>query len=162
MGYRLYRQQVVGGTLEEVFAFFKDPRNLEELTPPWLGFRILGATDGEVQAGTRIRYRLRVHGIPMGWESVIAVYEEGTRFADKMLRGPYRHWYHEHRFRPVPGGVEIIDEVDYDLPLGPLGHLVHAMFVGRELDRIFAWRRQAMARRFPAAHAALQPEVVTA
>jgi hypothetical protein len=25
---------------EEVFTFYSDPRNLERLTPPWLGFRI--------------------------------------------------------------------------------------------------------------------------
>lgn len=162
MGYRLYRQQVVGGTLEEVFAFFKNPRNLEQLTPPWLGFQILGATDDAVRLGTRIRYRLRVNGIPMGWESVIAEYEEGAMFADKMLRGPYQRWYHEHRFRQVPGGVEVIDVVDYALPLGPLGRLVHGLVVRRQLNRIFAWRQEAMARRFPQPHTSLRLMAVTA
>lgn len=162
MSYRLYRTQVVGGTIEEVFAFFKDPRNLETITPPWMGFHILGSTHEEVQLGTRIRYRLRVNGIPMGWESLIAEYEEGELFADQMLRGPYRRWYHQHRFREVEGGVEILDQVDYELPLGPLGRLAHWLLVRRQLDAIFSHRQQAMAERFPLPRANPMPEVVAA
>lgn len=162
MEFRLERTQTVGGTLAEVFAFFKDHRNLEAITPPWMGFRILGATDEEVGPGTRIRYRIRVNGIPMGWESLIAEYREGQMFADEMLTGPYRRWYHQHRFREVEGGIEITDQVDYELPLGALGRLAHWLFVRRQLDAIFAHRQAAMARRFPLPQAHHQPEAVSA
>ena len=162
MSYQLRRTQVVGGTIEEVFAFFKDHRNLEAITPPWMGFRILGSTHEEVQLGTRIRYRLRVNGLPMGWESLIAEYEEGTMFADQMLKGPYRRWYHRHQFRQVDGGVEIVDQVDYELPLGPLGRLAHWLVVRRQLDAIFAHRQHAMAERFPLLQANPEPEAVPA
>jgi ligand-binding SRPBCC domain-containing protein len=160
MSYRLHRRQIVGGTVPEVFAFFKDPHNLEAITPPWLGFRILEATDREVRTGTRIRYRLRLHGIPLSWESRIAEYAEGRMFADEQVTGPYRRWYHRHLFEEVPGGVGIEDIVDYQLPFGPLGRLAHALAVRRQLRRIFAFREQRIAQLFPYQQAPSGQEVI--
>jgi hypothetical protein len=148
MRYRLQRRQVVGGTLPEVFAFFRDPYNLEAITPPWLGFRVLETTDGAVRIGTRIRYRLRLHGVPLRWESRIAEYVEGERFADEQVKGPYRRWYHQHVFHPVDAGVAIEDVVDYELPFGFFGRLAHAIAVRRQLDAIFDYRALCIARRF--------------
>ncbi len=150
MRHRLVRRQMVGGTLADVFAFFGDPLNLEAITPPWLRFHVLDATDRPVRLGTRIRYRLRLHGVSLRWESRISEYRERGCFADEMLAGPYRRWYHRHLFFEVPGGVEIVDVVDYTLPLGPLGRVVHALIVHRQLDAIFTYRQQAIAARFPA------------
>lgn len=149
MTYRLQQTQVVGGTVAEVFAFFKTPHNLEQLTPPFLGFSVLHASDTEVRLGTTIDYRLALHGIPLRWTSRISEYLEGEMFADEMTSGPYRRWYHRHYFREVPGGVELSDIVEYDLPLGALGRLARQLFVRRQLDTIFAFRRAAIAARFP-------------
>ena len=102
MRYRLQRRQVVGGELADVFGFFKSPLNLEAITPPWLGFRVLHTTDAEVREGTRIKYGLRLHGIPFRWESRITEYRENEMFADEQITGPYRHWYHRHLFHQVP------------------------------------------------------------
>jgi hypothetical protein len=147
--YRLHRTQVVGGSLADVFAFFADPLNLEAITPRWLGFRIVDPGDRPVRLGTRIRYRLRLHGVPIRWESRIAEHVDGEMFADEQLMGPYRRWYHRHCFRAVPGGVAIEDVVEYTLPLGPIGRLVHAIAVRRQLRAIFDYRRERIADRFP-------------
>jgi ligand-binding SRPBCC domain-containing protein len=149
VSYRLQRRQVVGGDLPEVFGFFRDPRNLEAITPPWLGFKVLRSTDAAVRLGTRIGYRLRLHGIPLQWESRIAEYVEGQLFADEMLEGPYHRWYHRHLFRAVPGGVEIEDVVDYRLPLGVLGRLAHVIAVRHQLNAIFDFRERRIAQLFP-------------
>jgi ligand-binding SRPBCC domain-containing protein len=148
--YRLTRTTVLPGTLAEVFAFFRNPRNLEAITPPWLGFRITSASDEVVRLGSRIRYRLRLHGIPVSWESRIAEYVEGSHFADEQIAGPYSYWYHRHQFRAVPGGVEMTDDVEYRLPLGPIGRLVHWLVVRHQLARIFDYRARAIGRWFPA------------
>jgi ligand-binding SRPBCC domain-containing protein len=145
----LERRQVVSGDLARVFAFFCDPRNLEALTPPWLGFRVVAASDARVRLGTRIRYRLRLHGVPLGWESRIAEFVPEERFADEQLRGPYARWYHRHLFRAVPGGVEVTDRVEYRLPFGPLGGLAHALVVRRQLRAIFEHRAARMRELFP-------------
>lgn len=149
MMYRLHRRQVVGGALPDVFGFFKSPVNLEAITPPWLGFRVMHSSDAEVRDGTRIAYRLRLHGIPIRWQSRITEFQENVMFADEQITGPYRHWYHRHLFRAVSGGVEIEDEVKYQLPLGVLGQAAHALFVRRQLGQIFDYRAEVIARRFP-------------
>jgi len=140
--YTLERKQTIPSDLNSTYAFFEDPRNLKEITPPWLSFRVVSASDETMRQGTRIRYKIRWFGLSMKWESLIAEYEKNESFADEMLRGPYKSWYHVHRFRAVPGGVEMSDRVDYELPFGPLGRLAHWLMVRRQLKAIFDFREK--------------------
>ncbi len=112
--------------IEEVFAFFSDAANLEKLTPPWLNFQILTPRPIPMAVDTRIQYRLRLHGIPIRWESKISAWDPPRRFADDQLRGPYRLWHHEHTFAERDGGTAVRDEVTYAV-FG--GSLINALFV---------------------------------
>jgi len=60
--YVVERRQVVPVSLEEAFAFFADPWNLEAITPPWLGFRVVEAPQ-RLARGSRLLYRLRLERI---------------------------------------------------------------------------------------------------
>jgi ligand-binding SRPBCC domain-containing protein len=129
----------------EAFAFFAEARNLEAITPPWLAFSVLTPGAIAMGAGTLIDYRLRLHGLPLRWRTRIAVWEPPRRFVDVQVRGPYALWEHTHTFEPLGSReVAIGDRVRYALPLGPLGRLAHALFVRRDLDRIFAYRAGAV------------------
>ena len=153
MTYRLRRTTVLPGTVEDVFAFFRDPRNLERMTPPWLAFTITSTTDATVRKGTRIRYRLCLLGVPLSWESRITEYADNSHFADEQVTGPYATWYHRHSFRLAAGGVEMTDIVDYRLPFGVLGRLVHWLVVRHQLRAIFDYRTVAIQQVFPASGA---------
>lgn len=142
--FRLEREQLLARGLEEVFAFFSDPFNLEELTPPWLRFRVVGTSTPVVEEGTTIDYRLRVHGIPIRWRSLIREWDPPHAFVDEQVRGPYRTWVHRHRFRATGEGVVVGDRVDYDVPCAVLV----GSFVRRDLERIFAYRQERLARVF--------------
>jgi ligand-binding SRPBCC domain-containing protein len=148
MTYRLVRTTALRGDVARVFDFFRNPRNLEELTPPWLGFRITSTTGADVRVGTRIRYRLSLYGIPLRWESRITEYEENSHFADEQISGPYSLWYHRHSFSAVGGGVVMTDDVEYRLPFGLLGRFVHWLVVRRQLRAIFAYRSKVIWQRF--------------
>ena len=100
-----------------------------------------------MREGTLITYRLSLRGLPIRWRTRIDVWEPGVRFVDRQLRGPYRFWHHTHTFRAVDGGTMMSDVVHYSLPLGALGRLVHAVAVRGELERIFDFRRDAIAAR---------------
>jgi len=147
MTHRLTRTTILRGDLSRVFAFFKDPRNLETITPPWLGFRITSTSDATVREGTLIDYRLRLHGVPLSWQSRITEYAEDSHFADEQTKGPYALWYHRHVFRRVADGVEMTDHVEYRLPFGPLGRLVHWLVVRHQLRAIFDYRTKVIAER---------------
>ncbi len=131
--------------IEEVFPFFADAANLEILTPPWVHFQIVTARPIEMRAGARIDYRLRVHGLPLRWQSEITVWEPQSRFVDEQRRGPYRLWRHEHTFQSSDGGTLCRDHVRYavafDFP-------VHRLLVRPDVERIFAYRQQKLLEHF--------------
>jgi ligand-binding SRPBCC domain-containing protein len=101
-----------------------------------------------MRPGTLIEYRLRLHRFPVNWLTRIESWLPGRRFEDRQVRGPYRLWHHTHTFEPCGGGTRVRDLVRYAMPLGPLGRLAHAAIVSRDLERIFDFRREAMAAAF--------------
>ena len=143
--FTLTSEQFIDRPLEEVFPFFADAANLEAITPPWLRFEI--ATDGpiEMAAGVHIDYRLKLRGIPLRWRSLISAWEPPHRFVDEQVRGPYRLWHHEHTFEERDGGTVVRDVIRYDVPGG---ELIDRLMVRRDVERIFAYRREALARHF--------------
>ena len=121
----------------EVFEFFGDVRNLQKITPDWLDFSILTPPPIQLRSGTRIDYKLKVHGLPVRWQTEITAWEPPLRFVDVQRKGPYRRWVHEHLFEKRDGGTLVQDRVSY-LPLG--GRLINWLFVQRDVRRIFEHR----------------------
>lgn len=150
----LEHTQLVPAPRAGVFAFFADPHNLEAITPAFLRFRLMTAGPIPMAPGALIEYGLSLYGVGFRWRTRIEVWEPGVRFVDVQLSGPYRRWSHTHTFEDAPGGTRVSDRVEYELPLGPLGELAHALFVRRALARIFGYRRARIAERFGAAPAA--------
>jgi hypothetical protein len=145
--FTLDSEQWIHRPLQEVFAFFADPLNLEVLTPPWLRFEIGTAHAFEMRQGTLIDYRLRLHGIPLSWRSAITVWDPPRKFIDDQVKGPYRLWQHEHLFEEKDGGTMVRDHVRYAVPGGSL---VNRLLVARDVARIFEFRRRKLSEIFPA------------
>jgi ligand-binding SRPBCC domain-containing protein len=125
---------------EDAFAFFADPGNLEAITPDWLRFRIVAAP-ATLDRGARIRYRLRLFGVPISWLTEIVAWEPPHGFTDVQLRGPFSLWEHRHELSPAGSdATEMRDRVRYALPLGILGEAARALLVDRWLERIFDYR----------------------
>lgn len=131
--------------LAEVFEFFADPRNLQAITPDWLDFSIVTPAPIPMRRGALIDYRLRVHGFPIRWQSEITAWEPPHRFVDEQRRGPYRLWIHEHWFEARGGGTLVGDLVRY---AAPGGWLVEWLFVRRDVEHIFQFRRQKLLAMF--------------
>lgn len=143
--FNLQKQIWLPRPLPDVFHFFADAANLELLTPPWLNFQIMTPRPIEMRAGTRIDYKLGVHGIPLRWQSEITVWNPPERFVDEQRRGPYRCWVHEHRFRVSDGGTMVDDVVQYAV-WG--GGLVNRLMVAPDLAKIFNYRSRKLVEIF--------------
>ncbi len=143
--FELERTQFLPASREEVFAFFRVPQNLQEITAPWLHLRVARKGVAELGEGARIEYSVRIRGIPLRWESRISAWDPPRGFVDEQLRGPYRSWVHRHGFEPVEGGTRVHDRVRYAL-LG--GVIVDRLFVRGDLERIFDYRLGRLAERF--------------
>ncbi|MEJ2757457.1 MAG: SRPBCC family protein [Anaerolineales bacterium] len=149
MIHRLYRQQFVPTPIDEVWAYFATPQNLNEMTPDDMKFEIVHGGEEEMFEGQIIEYRVQF--IPLFkslWLTEIAHVKEGSYFVDEQRIGPYRLWYHEHSFEAVEGGTRIIDQVTYAMPFGFLGEIVHAIWVGSRLKGIFDFRKKKVKELF--------------
>ncbi len=143
----LKRQQRIELPIAAVFDFYGDARNLERITPPWLGFKVTTPGPIEMGVGTLIEYRLRLHGVPVRWRTRIEAWEPPRRFVDVQVKGPYSLWEHTHEFEEEGPETTIIrDRVRYAIPFGPLGELAERALVRRDLREIFDYRRDAVAR----------------
>lgn len=143
--HRFEMEQWLPSPRSEVFPFFADAANLQAITPPWLDFRILTPGPIEMRPGVLIDYRISLRGLPLKWRTQICVWEPPFRFVDQQLKGPYRQWIHEHTFEEKDGGTLCRDVVDYAVPGGAL---VNRFFVRRDVEKIFAYRREQLALRF--------------
>lgn len=146
--YELRHKQWVPHPRQQVFDFFSDAGNLELLTPPFLRFQI-ASIPPRLEAGAQIEYRLRVHGLPIRWLTVIESWDPPNSFVDVQAKGPYRVWHHTHRFWPENDGTWIEDQVRYGLAFGLLGQIVHRLVVRRDVEAIFRYRELRIREIFP-------------
>lgn len=130
----------------EAFRLFEDPYNLAKITPANLGFRVLGKEPVTMRKSARIDYRIYWLGLPLRWRTFIAEYDPPRMFIDTQEKGPYALWKHVHTFTPVRGGTNVGDLVEYALPAGPIGRLVHEAVVAKQLQRIFEYRQMQIGR----------------
>ena len=114
--HKLKMETLVPGSMETVFDFFSSAENLERITPPELGFKILNPLPIKMEQGTLIDYRIRLFGIPLKWQTLISKWEPKRQFVDEQLKGPYAQWVHTHSFEATNNGILMRDEVNYRLP----------------------------------------------
>ena len=104
-----------------------------------------GVTSGVMNLGDTVTWRARHFGIPFTMTSTISEYESPSRFVDEQVSGPFRRWWHEHRFEVADGGTLMVDVAEYSSPLGPIGRLVDALFLERYMTRLLKQRNAWLA-----------------
>ena len=143
--YQFKRTQFVKTDLATCWDFFSSPKNLKKITPPYMGFDVLLEIPEKMYEGLMIEYTVRpIWNLPVSWITEITHVNENKFFVDEQRKGPYKIWHHEHHFTEVPGGVEMIDIVSYELPFGFLGKMAHPLVVKNKLEEIFAYRYKAV------------------
>ena len=143
--YTLHSKQNLPITLQQAWDFFSDPKNLKTITPSYMSFIIKSGAEKPMFAGQIIQYIVTpVLGIKTKWVTDITHVENKKYFVDEQRFGPYSLWHHKHFLREIPGGVEMEDIVDYKIPMGILGQLVHPFLVKPKLKEIFEYREKKL------------------
>lgn len=129
-------------SLEQAWEFFSSPKNLQEITPDNMGFAIISKYHGDkMYAGQVIEYIVKpLLGIPLYWMTEITHVADKQYFVDEQRYGPYSMWHHQHHFKAIEGGVEMIDIVHYKMPFWFLGDIANSLFVKQQLKGIFDYR----------------------
>lgn len=147
MLHKIETKQHLNASLATVWNFISSPKNLNVITPSKMNFRIISKT-GEVEKmfpGQIIEYYISpVLNVRLHWVTEITHVKENYYFVDEQRKGPYAFWHHKHFIKEVDGGIEMTDIVHYQLPFGFLGRLVNSIFVKKQLEQIFEYRRKKL------------------
>ncbi len=147
--YTLKAKQKLPITLDKAWKFLSDPKNLKTITPDYMGFQIISGADREMYSGQIIQYIVTpVAGIKSKWVTEITHVQDKEYFVDEQRFGPYSLWHHKHFLKEIPGGVEMEDIIDYKVPFGILGQLVHPILVKPKLKEIFQYREKKLIELF--------------
>lgn len=148
--YSLKSVQRIPVPVSEIWDFFSNPKNLPELTPAELGFKIISKHHGPtIYQGQVIEYKVSpLLGISLYWMTEITHVDPGKYFVDEQRYGPYAMWHHQHHFKAVEGGVEMTDIVHYKNPLWVLGDIANTILVKKKLRDIFTYRYKRVEERF--------------
>ncbi|MEO2053410.1 MAG: SRPBCC family protein [Allomuricauda sp.] len=147
--YQLHAKQLLPISKQEAWDFLSDPKNLKVITPNHMGFHILSGADRNMYQGQIIQYIVKPFPmVSTKWVTEITHVKDGEYFVDEQRFGPYTLWHHKHFIKEIPGGVEMEDIVDYKLPMGFLGDLVHPFMVKKQLQKIFKYREAKLIELF--------------
>jgi len=128
----------VNAPLAAVADFHARSASMGAITPPPVVVRMQRAPE-RLQDRDEMEFTLWLGPLPMNW---LACIEEvsPTGFADRQLRGPFRHWTHRHLFLPVDEThTSVVDEVELSLRTHPLWGLF-GLGMWLSLPLLFAYR----------------------
>lgn len=147
--YTLHKTQKLPITLEKAWEFLSNPKNLKIITPDYMSFNIVSTIDRPLYTGQIIQYIVTpLFGIKTKWVSEITHIEDKNYFVDEQMYGPYSLWHHKHFIKEIEGGVEMEDIIDYKIPLGLLGQIMHPILVKPKLEEIFSYRQKKLIELF--------------
>ena len=147
--YTLKKKQKLPISLDAAWDFFANPKNLAVITPDSMNFNIISSDEKKMFAGQIIQYTVTpLLGIKTKWVTEITHLVNNEYFVDEQRFGPYELWHHKHFLKEIPGGVEIEDVVDYKVPMGILGQIVHPFLVKPRLKQIFEYRNNKLIELF--------------
>lgn len=138
---RFERATVFDGTAEELGAWHFRRGAVQRLIPPWERIEVLREASPLVN-GAVAEFRIRKGPLSL---PIVAVHEEvdpPRRFVDRLTRGPFRSWRHEHTFEACAAGATLRDAIAFDAPLGAVGRVFLGGTLRREIARQFAFRHE--------------------
>lgn len=147
--YTLSSKQKLPISVNEAWEFLSNPKNLKTITPNYMSFDIISGSDKPMFAGQIIQYIVTpILGFKTNWVTEITHLVDKQYFVDEQRFGPYALWHHKHFIKPIEGGVEMEDIIDYKVPFGFLGKLVHPFLVKPKLTEIFNYRTEKLMELF--------------
>lgn len=149
--YQKIQEQKIKASLDDVWDFISSPRNLKEITPKYMGFDIITPDlPDKMYQGMIIGYKVSpLLGIKTSWLTEITHVVDKKYFVDEQRIGPYKLWHHQHILEELPdGSVLMKDIVTYQPPFGFLGAIANTLLIRKKLNEIFAFRNQAVDKRF--------------
>lgn len=148
--YQFHCEQRIPASKKEVWEFMRAPENLERITPDGMSFDIISTQQSNVMyPGMIIAYKVApVLNIKMTWVTEITHVKDEEYFVDEQRQGPYKMWHHEHKIYEIEGGTMMEDLITYSPPFGLIGRIANRIFIRKQIENIFEYRRKAVVEIF--------------
>ena len=105
---------------------------------------VAGRTSGLIEAGEQVTWRAKHFGVTQHLTVRIVSMDRPRRFSDEMVKGAFKSFQHDHLFRAVDGGTEMVDVMRITAPLGPLGWIAERLFLGAYMRRFIIKRAEIL------------------
>lgn len=105
---------------------------------------IAGRTSGLIELSETVTWKGKHFGVYLTHKSQITAFEYPNNFTDKMIKGHFRYFKHQHHFHKIKSGTKMVDKLEYKTPLGFLGKLLDALFLKKYLTKFLISRNHSI------------------
>ena len=96
---------------------------------------IAGKTSGLIELNETVTWRAKHFGIYQKLTVKVIEFDRPRLFGDVMIKGTFKRMKHVHRFEKVETGTKMIDEFEFESPLGILGRIADFLFLKRYMTK---------------------------
>jgi len=123
------------------FSWFNTPGAFIRIMPSWEKLKIIKIAN-PLSVGEKCEFRFALGPLSPLWVAEITEHQPNQMFCDKMIKGPFSFWEHHHIFNSISSNkeVEIIDNVEWRLPLHKLSYFFGKRIVKKRMEKMFKHR----------------------
>ena len=144
----VHHQVEINCSIDELFAYYVDVRNVARLAPPEMNLRILDA-ELPLEVGSRVMFSVRPVLVPFDvkWLFEVTAFEANRYFEETLIKGPFAHWVHRHQFETLgPNRSRVTDALEFEKPVPMLAAFVSDDYLVRKLREAFVFREAVLRR----------------
>lgn len=134
--------QLIPASRLEVFDYLTDPNNLPALLRPTINVQVV-TPDVALKRGNEVHFMMSRFGLSQSIRFRVEDVLRGSRLSYRQSEGVFAAWAHTMKFdEHGEGGTLVTDLVDYQVPMGLLGHLADDLLLKSDMSRVLAHRLQ--------------------
>jgi ligand-binding SRPBCC domain-containing protein len=95
-----------------------------------------GITSGLISLNEEVTWKARHFGLPLSHTSRITVLDRPHHFQDRMVRGLFRRFCHDHFFEIRNSLTVMKDCMEFEAPLGFVGRIIEELVLRRHMTSL--------------------------
>ena len=131
-------EAIFNASVEEIWNWYDSPGAFRRIMPEWEGIDPIQA--GKLVDGDETIFKVSLGPIKRTWLARHHSVKEGVGFSDRMIKGPFGAWNHQHTFESKGESTIVNDHVEYKLPLHFLTGWTAPFTVKPRMNQMFRYR----------------------
>jgi len=103
-----------------------------------------GVTSGLIKKDETVTWKAKHFFKTRVFTSKITEMLPFEKFTDKMVRGDFKYFEHEHHFKPTQNGTLVIDILRFETPYGIIGKLVNKFYLKQYIEKLIRIRNDVI------------------